>query len=353
VGKAARGVVAVLIGATVALTGCGEQLPTLVTPSKSQPSPVKPRAAGSYETTGRGPDLPETGVWLGAWVKTDWQTPSGRAAALDSFARQTDGEMAIAHMFHDWSDNFPGPTQQAFHAMGKLQMISWSGTDTRSVASGVYDAIIRQRAEQIRSFGLPVLLRWRWEMDRPNLSASIHSPGDYVAAWKHIRAIFTEVGADNAAWVWCPHVLGFVESDRNAAAYYPGDDQVDWLCTDVYPGKSFDGFAEQMDAFMAFARQHPRPVMIGEFGVTSKGKPGQRAAWLREAREYIKVHPQIKAAVYFAQKQEKPVYDSTFNDDPDGLAAFRELATDPYFAAPLPQLLNPSTDATGPSAPNE
>jgi hypothetical protein len=345
---------AVLIGATLALTGCGEELPTLVEPSAGgQASPVKPRPAGTYQTTGRGPQLPETGVWLGAWVKSDWNTPNGRAAAIDAFARQTGTSLPIAHMFHGRSDDFPGPTQQAFQAMNKLQMISWSGTDTRSITTGVYDAIIRKRAEQVKAFGLPLLLRWRWEMDRPNLRSSVHSPGDYVAAWKHIRKIFTDVGADNAAWVWCPHVLGFVESEREAAAYYPGDDQVDWLCTDVYPGKDFDGFAEQMDAFMAFARQHPRPIVLGEFGVTTQGKPGQRGAWLREAREYIKTHPQIKAAVYFAQKQEKPAYDSTFNNDPEGLEAFREMATDPYFAAPLPPLHHSSPGAAGSPATKE
>jgi hypothetical protein len=295
--------------------------------------------------------VPAKGAWLGAWVKTDWQTPSGRAAALDSFSQQTGAKLVIGHMFHGWSDEFPGATQDAFQAMGKVQMISWSGTDTRSVTSGVYDGLIRKRAEEIRDFGLPLLLRWRWEMDRPNLRASVRSPGDYVAAWKHIRAIFTAVGATNAAWVWCPHVLGFVESDRQAAAYYPGDDQVDWLCTDVYPGPKFDSFTTQMDAFMAFARQHPRPILLGEFGVTTVGKPGQRAAWLREARTYIKAHPQIKAAVYFAQKQlKKPAYDSTFESDPDGLAAFQELTADPYFAAAPPSLHNPSPGAARPSS---
>lgn len=77
--------------------------------------------------------------------------------------------------------------------------------------------------------------------------------------------------------------------------------------------------------------------MIGEFGVTYPGGPGQRAAWLREARGYVKQHPQIKAVVYFAAKQNtKPVYDSTFNEDPEGLAAFQELTADPWFAAPPP-----------------
>jgi hypothetical protein len=346
--------VAILVCASLALAGCGEELPTLVTPTTGQPSPVTPRAAGAYETTGRGPDLPAKGAWLGAWVKPDWNTPTGRVAALTSFGEQTGAKLAIAHMFHDWGDQFPGATQQAFQGMGLLQMISWSGTDTRSITSGVYDAIIRKRAEEVRQFGLPLLLRWRWEMDRPNLAASIHSPGDYVAAWKHIRKIFTDVGADNAAWVWCPHVLGFVEPDRDAAAYYPGDDQVDWLCTDVYPGKDFDSFTTQMDAFMAFASKHPRPVMLGEFGVTTIGDPGQRGAWLREAHAYVKTHPQIKALVYFAQKQtKKPVYDSTFTDDPEGLAAFRELAADPYFTAPPPPMQHPSPGAADSTAPND
>ncbi|ATO15902.1 beta-mannanase [Micromonospora sp. WMMA2032] len=338
--KWVRSSAALLIGATLALTACQREAPAPLTPAPStggQTAPVKPRPVGGLETTGRGPEMPAQGAWLGAWVKPTWQTPDGRVSALTAFGEQTGGKVTLAHMFHEWEDDFPGPTENAFQAAQMLQMISWSGADTRSITDGVYDQLIRQRAKKIKDFGVPVLLRWRWEMDRPNLRQSVRSPEDYVAAWKHIRAIFTEEGATNAGWVWCPHVLGFVDSSRNAAAYYPGDDQVDWLCTDVYPGKDYDGFAEQMDTFMAFARQRPRPVLIGEFGVTHDGGPGQRAAWLREARTYIKQHPQIKAVVYFSAKQTKgTTYDSTFDDDPEGLAAYRELAGDPYFSAPAP-----------------
>lgn len=337
--KRVHGTVAVLMGSVLALTACEREAPAPITPAPatSAATPVLPRSVDGLSTTGRGPQMPAKGAWLGAWVKPSWQTPSGRLDALTAFSEQTGGKIAVAHMFHEWEDDFPGPTEHAIEAAGMLQMISWSGTDTRSIADGVYDPLIRQRAEAIKRFGVPVLLRWRWEMDRPNLRQSVRSPEDYVVAWKHIRAIFTEVGANNAAWVWCPHVQGFVESDRNAAAYYPGDDQVDWLCTDVYPGKGYDGFAAQMDSFMAFARERPRPVLIGEFGVTHDGKPGQRGDWLREAHAYVKRHPQIKAVLYFAAKQTKgPEYDSTFDDDPDGLAAYRELTADPYFSAPVP-----------------
>ena len=57
---------------------------------------------------------------------------------------------------------------------------------------------------------------------------------DFVAAWDHIRAIFAAVGVKNAAWVWCPTANGF-NPDGRAAAFYPGDNKVDWICADAYP----------------------------------------------------------------------------------------------------------------------
>lgn len=97
---------------------------------------------------------------------------------------------------------------------------------------------------------------------------------------------------------------------------------------------------------MAFAQKHPRPVVIGEFGLTQEGRPGQRADWLREVGPYLKKHPQIKAALYFAAEQTSGplLYDSTFNKDPGSAAVFREMATDPYFTQPPPDL----TASSGP-----
>ncbi|MFC4149362.1 glycoside hydrolase family 26 protein [Micromonospora mangrovi] len=334
-----------LVGPAVA--ACDSEQPD----RQQQPGPtataptVEPRTA-PVRTTGLGPEPPAEGAWLGAWVKPQFHTATGRATALEEFDRAAGGKLALAHMFHQWNEPFPGATEQAFQNLGKLQMISWQGTDTRSTTSGIYDSMIRQRAQELKAFGVPVLLRYRWEMDRPNLAASIHSPEDYVAAWKHIRAIFTEVGVTNAGWVWCPHADGFAEDERAAEAYYPGDDQVDWLCADVYPSPEWNSFSNRMDHFMAFAQKHPRPVVIGEFGLTQEGRPGQRAGWLREVGPYLKKHPQIKAALYFAAKQtQKPLYDSTFGNDPESAKVFREMATDPYFTQPPPDL-SPSVGAS-------
>jgi hypothetical protein len=317
-----------------AATGCGDG------GNKRRPGelPVPSVSVGHSPQVSaeRGPQPPPAGAWLGAWVKPEWSTPAGRADAFQSFEQQVGAQLPIAHNFQEWTDEFPGAQETALLERADILMVSWAGTDTRSIANGSYDTQIRQRAEAVKLWGRPLLLRFRWEMDRPNLAASVHSPADYIAAWKHTRQIFTEVGATNAGWVWCPHVQGFIESGRDAASYYPGDDQVEWLCTDVYAGKDFEPFGKQMNSFLAFAQQHSKPILIGEFGVTERGSPGQRAEWIREAHEYTKAHPQIKALVYFAAKQDrKPLYDTTFADDPDGLAAFRALAADQHFRSPV------------------
>ena len=80
--------------------------------------------------------------------------------------------------------------------------------------------MIRKHADDIRAMGRPIMLEWRWEMDRPNLRAEVWSGADYVAAWKHIRQIFAEEGVTNASWVWCPTSDGF--ANGTGAGLLPG-----------------------------------------------------------------------------------------------------------------------------------
>jgi hypothetical protein len=293
-------------------------------------SPPPPRD-GDIATTGRGPRPPAAGAWFGAYVQSDAQTVEGKAGATATFERQVDRQMAVVHVFHSWDEPFPSAYDRSVVDDGKVLLLSWEGTDTRSIVMGTYDDLIRQRAEAVRDLKVPVLLRFRWEMDRPNLSASVHSPADYIAAWKHVRGIFTDTGATNAGWVWCPLAPGFALN--RAQAYYPGDDQVDWIGADVYPGRDYRSFGDLMTPVLAWARGHPRPVLIAEFGVRERSR-GDRAAWLRGMQSYVQRQPQIKALVYFlVNHPTKPVYDLTFGGEPDALVALRAVVNAPLFAA--------------------
>jgi hypothetical protein len=318
-----------------AATGCdpGAKLRDHVAPS-TVPTPtltgtLPPVRAGAFNTNDRGPTPPATGTWFGAYADPYNQTVVKKNEAISTFQTLIGRDLDIVHSFHPWSDDVPSQFDYDIARNGQIDLLSWAGTDTVSLASGVYDSRIERTAIAIRDMHAPLLLRFRWEMERPNLASTVHSPEAFIAAWKHVRAIFTAVGATNAAWVWCPLATGFALG--TAQAYYPGDDQVDWICADVYPGDEMTSFAAAMAPVMDFARNHPHPVLIGEFGVEQQPANG-RAAWFTDMAAVLHAQPQIKAIVYNSTNQRsKPFHDYTLDASPTDLAAYRAVADDPYF----------------------
>ena len=272
------------------------------------------------------PSPPAHGAYLGAFVGADVWTQVNEINAVDTLQKQIGRKLQLVHTYLQWQAPFPTASDVAFLAQGSTLLISWAGTDTEQIISGADDAWIRTRAEQIKALGKPVFLEWRWEMDRPNLRSQVHSGADYVAAWDHIRAIFASAEVSNAAWVWCPTGAGF--TDGRAAAFYPGDNEVDWICADTYPYGSYASFASVADPFLNWASHHSKPVMIGEFGVPASVGEQQRVQWLHAAAKVVQADQQIKALLYF-------------DDDPPGqfpyalqggaLATFRSIARQPYF----------------------
>jgi hypothetical protein len=288
--------------------------------------PVTP--AGPRPGSG-GVRPPATGALLGAWVKPERFTESGRLAAKDQFETSVGRKLDIVHDFHKWGDEFPSAFDEQIVRAGAIPLISWAGTDTKLVAIGDEDETIRQRARAIKKFGKPLLLRWRWEMDRPNLQGEVHGPADYIAAWKRVRAVFAKEQVMNASFVWCPLAEGFASG--KAQAYYPGDDQVDWLCADAYtltPGRQ--PLSGLLDPFLSWAEPRHKPVIIAEFG-TIPGAPGERARWLAEAGALVAKRPAIKALVYFdADTDQHGVARRwSLQWDSADVAAFAALAKDP------------------------
>ena len=324
---------AMAVAALLVLGACSSGSPApSPTTSSATPSPTATATAtatgGQYTSVSGGPIPPATGSWLGAWVQPDKNAPS-HVAAVAAFEHAIGRPLDIVHVYHPWTDAFPTAQDIQFVQQGKTLLISWASTDLASIVSGSVDSQITARATALKELGAKVLLRFRWEMNRKNLAAAVGSPAEYIAAWKHIRAIFTAVGTPNVGWVWCPLATDFLAT--NGPAYYPGDDQVDWLCTDVYPGPAKDSFATVASEFMAWAAGHHKPVIIGEFGVVSSN-PNQ-TQWIADADAYARQNPQIKAMVYFdASRVEKGVTrDFRLEGTTGPLQAFQQMALSPYF----------------------
>ena len=274
---------------------------------------------------------PATGAYLGAWIKPEALTHMGRLEAVDELQKELGRRLDIVNTYRRFDQMVGTTSDHEFLAQGATLMVSWATGDNRSILDGEHDGLIRQQARAIRAVHRPVLLRMRWEMDRPNLRATMWSGRDYIAAWKYVRSIFREERATNVSWVWCPTAEGFIRGE--APAFYPGDDQVDWTCVDVYAGKVFQPIGQLMGPFLQWAGQRPKPIIIGEFGVAKAWGSAARAAWLVDAERTFKANRQIKAVAYFESDPEGngPKQRFQLSGDRPAFRAFTRLTQDPYF----------------------
>lgn len=276
---------------------------------------------------------PKHGAYFGAYVHPKPVTQAGRIGQVADLQRRLGRHLDVVHTYRGWRDPFGTRSDLSFQRAGATLLYSWSGTDTRQINSGRYDRLIAERARRVRAMRRPILLEWRWEMDRPNLRSEVHSATAFLAAWHRIQRIFRAQHATNAAWVWCPTADGFA-GRRRALDYYPGDASVDWLCVDAYPGRRhYRTFAAVTGPFLAWANKHAKPIIIGEYGAPSVYGSRRQAEWLRAATATMKKHPQIKAACYYEsdnrRRRNMPRY--SIRDNPRPFAALRAMARDRYF----------------------
>ena len=330
-------VVAVGVAAVLAATGALTRhnspppgQPTVAAPSSS-PS-ATPTSAGAVKFRDANLALvPRHGVYLGAYVQPQIDTSSGFIDAVQSFQAQTGHSLRLVHVYSQWQKPFPDALDQYVVNSGKVLLLTWGGSpNTKAIIAGRDNALIRARAEQIKALHRPIMLEFRHEMDRPNLQWTIHGPADYIAAWDHIRKIFTSVGATNVSWVWCPTGYGFQLG--RAQAFYPGNSEVDWVCADVYatsPGQSLKAAAAP---FLSWARHTGKPVIIGEFGVG--GDPAQWPAWLAAVGQLARSDRQIRALAYFdanGNNSQGVPFSYWLGDHSQALAAFSRLLGEPFF----------------------
>ncbi|QFG27379.1 hypothetical protein F7P10_29815 [Actinomadura sp. WMMB 499] len=337
-------------------------------------------AAGCSDGAGAAPDItttaragvapvpPEQGAYFGAWLPGgaaggedgegedggdpgESPSPSGSGSPSPSatgsgnvdgpgmsdvtgFESDLGRKLDIVQTYHDWEAGFPDDLAREITGSDRQLLLTWDGGDTREVLQGRFDELVRDRARAIKKLGKPVFLRWSRDMDDPAEEERVHSPADFVTAWKHMRKVFAEEKVDNVAWVWCPTARGF--GARDVASYYPGDEHVDWICADARPSGDVDyqDLSDSLKPFLDWADDRAKPIMIAEFGVP-RSYGDRRAQWLRSAAESLQ-DPQVKAVVYFnsderadGPRDENNRYAVT--GDEHAVSALRELATAPYF----------------------
>jgi hypothetical protein len=288
--------------------------------------------------------VPQRGALLGAWVDDvgHWVNDATAEAGVARLEQQLGRKLNIDQHYYGWTEQFPTGLERGDLANGRIPLISWGGPALGSVVSGANDAMIRARADSIRALGSPVFLRWAWEMNG-NWSPydGTHStawgptggPRMYVQAWRRIHTLFAQEGATNVVWVWSPNGSDVpAQSWNHWSRYYPGDAYVDWVGVDAYnwgnsqPWSSWSSLSSMIAPIYADYGAR-KPIMVAETASTEQG--GDKAAWLKSVQSSLQSQfPSVAALVYFDQSKET---NWRVDSSPATLAAFRALASDPYF----------------------
>jgi hypothetical protein len=122
----------------------------------------------------------------------------------------------------------------------------------KKVAKGQHDDLIRELGEWIKEIERPVFLRIGYEFD--GWDWNHYNKKQYLASWRRIHSMFSEMDVNNVALVWQSKGKG--SNQAILEEWYPGDAVVDW-CGYSY----FDNPDEEM---LTFARKHKKPVFIAE-----------------------------------------------------------------------------------------
>ncbi len=248
-----------------------------------------------------------------------WRT--GDLREVNAFERQARHHVGIVMWFASWAHNkhFDALQARAVAARGSTPEITWEPWDASGdvdqpryrlarIIAGDHDAYVRRWAREIAAYGGPVRLRFAQEMNGRWYPwaerANGNRPGEFVRAWRHVRAIFTAAGATNVTWVWAP-VAGAARP-----GLFPGSDQVDVIGVSGFNGGSilfrrkWRSFARAFGPTLDFvhALDPSKPVELAEIASTETG--GNKAAWIRGMLTEVQRRPYVRALVWFNLSKE-------------------------------------------------
>jgi hypothetical protein len=225
-----------------------------------------------------------------------------------------DGSAQHPNAFSEWAGDidevqrFTGPNSAVFLDWSITATNDNGGVTVKDIAAGKQDAYIEAYAHDVKSYGKPLLIRlfggelngsWWWgqsPLANPSLTTT-----DFVNAWRRVVDIFRRVGALNVSWAWNVNAMPPTPVpwiDSNIAAYWPGDDYVDWAGADIYDGSP----PSELDVPYDFAVAHGKPFFLAEWAVRHDRTgmtPSRQNAWLNAIFDYVESHPAIKAISYF------------------------------------------------------
>jgi hypothetical protein len=293
-----------------------------------------PTASPVLESAPVEPPPPSNANYWGAWIGPQFTgTPAPEdMRAVGEFEKFSKKPLSLLETFAGWatcsgpccqpSEPFPLAKFEAMRDYGAIPLYSWASEGNgeannqpefqlADIIAGNFDTYIRRWAGEAKAWGHPFFLRFDWEMNGNwfpwSESLDGNQPGEFVTAWRHVHQIFTEVGATNVSWVWCPYVNpnGNLQSP---ATLYPGDEYVDWTCLDGYNKgttssptaayRSFDFLFGPNYREITESIAPSKPMLLAEVASSENG--GSKSGWISNMfSELLAAYPKVRGLMWF------------------------------------------------------
>ncbi len=290
-------------------------------------------------------------IALGAYIPG----APGDPAQIDQFTVLVGAVPAVVMWYQDWAHTgireFNPVQMNAVVARGAMPMVTWEPWDYTAgisqpayslarIVAGAYDLYIRQWAQNAAAWARPMYLRFAHEMNGNwypwCFGVNGNTAAQYVAAWRHIYAIFRQEGATNVRWVWSPNVSSTINGRRRGvatpqvAALYPGDAYVNWIALDGYNWGTTQSWSHWAGLATVFGTSYTsltkltsKPMMLAETASTELG--GNKATWITQGflTDIPARFPRVRAVIWFNENKET---DWRVNSSSAALAAYRGVA---------------------------
>jgi hypothetical protein len=226
--------------------------------------------------------------------------------------------------YEQWcsAPHFPAAAATEIASLGAQPEITWEpwnpadgvnqpAYSLASIATGAHDAYLDSWADEIRSWGGTIRLRFAHEMNGDwypwNEAVNGNSAGSYVAAWRHLYDVFAAHRVQNVIWVWSPNVA--YPGSTSLTDLWPGDDFVDAVALDGYNfgntnNSQWKSFSDIFSASRLQVRAlSTHPILIGEVGSGDAG--GNKARWIHQMFTTLRSWPEVQGFTWFEFNKEQ------------------------------------------------
>ncbi len=267
---------------------------------------------------------PEQASYLGVYETGTLHT----FQPIADFSKATDKQPNLVGYYSGWREPFQISFAKAARSHSAATIVQWDPTlaSVSRIAAGGYDSYLRSFADSVRGFGHPVVIGFGHEMNAYWYSWGYgHLPAStFVAAWRHIVALFRARHAGNVTWLWT------LQADEPGtgpiASWWPGAKYVTWVGIDGYyygPSETFSSiFGKTIAQVRTFTGL---PVLLSEVAVGPEADQARKIPDLFAGMR----HYGTLGLVWFDVAQHQGTYhqDWHIEDNPAAEAAFRHAAS--------------------------